>query len=70
MAPTSESTQLEGSEGFKEYRGSGKLEGKSAIITGGDSGMLPIADDIWPGWKHTDGYDDRYRPCRRCALRS
>jgi len=39
MAPTSESTKLEGSDGFVEYVGSGKLKGKSALITGGDSGI-------------------------------
>lgn len=39
MAPTSESTKLEGKEGFVEYVGSGKLKGKSALITGGDSGI-------------------------------
>ncbi|KAA8893692.1 hypothetical protein FN846DRAFT_1030239 [Sphaerosporella brunnea] len=39
MAPTSESTKLEGSEGFVEYEGSGKLKGRAAIITGGDSGI-------------------------------
>jgi NAD(P)-dependent dehydrogenase (short-subunit alcohol dehydrogenase family) len=39
MAPTSESTKLEGSDGFKEYVGSNKLANKSALITGGDSGI-------------------------------
>ncbi|KAI5814031.1 general stress protein 39 [Pyronema omphalodes] len=39
MAPTSESTKLEGKDGFVEYVGSGKLKGKSALITGGDSGI-------------------------------
>lgn len=39
MEPPSESTKLEGSEGFTEYKGSGKLAGKSAMITGGDSGI-------------------------------
>jgi len=39
MAPTSESTKLEGSQGFVEYKGTGKLIGKSALITGGDSGI-------------------------------
>jgi hypothetical protein len=39
MAPTSESTKLEGSEGFVEYQGSGKLKDRAAIITGGDSGI-------------------------------
>lgn len=39
MQPTSESTKLEGSDGFVEYQGSGKLKGKKAFITGGDSGI-------------------------------
>jgi len=39
MAPTSESTKLEGEDGFKEYKGIGKLKGKKVIITGGDSGI-------------------------------
>ncbi|RPA82991.1 NAD(P)-binding protein [Ascobolus immersus RN42] len=39
MAPTSESTKLEGKDGFKEYKGVGKLKGKKVIITGGDSGI-------------------------------
>lgn len=39
MAPTSESTKFESSDGFVEYRGAEKLKGKSAIITGGDSGI-------------------------------
>jgi len=39
MQPTSESTKLEGSEGFVEYQGSGKLKDKKALITGGDSGI-------------------------------
>ncbi|KFY25653.1 hypothetical protein V493_04518 [Pseudogymnoascus sp. VKM F-4281 (FW-2241)] len=39
MKPTSESTALEGSEGFVEYVGSGKLKGKKVLITGGDSGI-------------------------------
>lgn len=37
MGPTSESTKLETPGGMKEYIGIGKLRGKSAIITGGDS---------------------------------
>jgi len=39
MAPTSESTKLEGKDGFQEYKGVGKLKGKKVIITGGDSGI-------------------------------
>lgn len=39
MGPTSESTKLETPGGLKEYVGIGKLKGKSAIITGGDSGI-------------------------------
>ncbi|KFZ08712.1 hypothetical protein V502_09191 [Pseudogymnoascus sp. VKM F-4520 (FW-2644)] len=39
MKPTSESTALEGSNGFVEYVGSGKLKGKKVLITGGDSGI-------------------------------
>jgi len=39
MAPTSESTRLEGSDGFHEYAAAGKLKGRKAFITGGDSGI-------------------------------
>lgn len=39
MQPTSESTRLESASGLKEYTGVGKLRGKKAIITGGDSGI-------------------------------
>jgi len=39
MGPTSESTKLEGDGTFVEYKGSGKLEGRKAFITGGDSGI-------------------------------
>ncbi|RLL97347.1 hypothetical protein CFD26_107063 [Aspergillus turcosus] len=39
MKPSSESTKLESQSGFKEYVGSGKLKGKSVLITGGDSGI-------------------------------
>ncbi|KAJ5959987.1 Short-chain dehydrogenase/reductase SDR [Penicillium vulpinum] len=39
MTEASESTKLEGSCGFAEYAGSGKLKGKNALITGGDSGI-------------------------------
>lgn len=39
MHPTSESTRLEGDGGFVEYKGVGKLKGKKALITGGDSGI-------------------------------
>jgi len=38
MKPTSESTKLEGSEGFVEYAAAGKLKGKKALITGGEYG--------------------------------
>jgi hypothetical protein len=33
MTEPSESTKLEGSHGFSEYAGSGKLKGKNALIT-------------------------------------
>ncbi|CAI4214734.1 unnamed protein product [Parascedosporium putredinis] len=39
MKPTSESTALEGEDSFVEYAAAGKLKGKKAIITGGDSGI-------------------------------
>ncbi|KAL7272252.1 hypothetical protein RUND412_004949 [Rhizina undulata] len=39
LAPTSESTRLEGPDGFQEYKGVDKLKGKKVIITGGDSGI-------------------------------
>jgi len=39
MKPPSESTKLEGSQGFVEYVPAGKLKGKKAFITGGDSGI-------------------------------
>ncbi|KAL4786880.1 hypothetical protein BJX76DRAFT_63781 [Aspergillus varians] len=39
MQPASEATKLETPEGIKEYQGSGKLKGKKALITGGDSGI-------------------------------
>ncbi|KAJ5789663.1 uncharacterized protein N7518_006674 [Penicillium psychrosexuale] len=39
MINPSESTKLEGLHGFSEYMGSGKLKGKNALITGGDSGI-------------------------------
>ena len=29
-----------------QYRGSGKLEGMKAIITGGDSGILPVTGSV------------------------
>jgi hypothetical protein len=38
MKPTSESTALEGAEGFVEYVAAGKLKGKKALITGGEYG--------------------------------
>lgn len=36
MQPPSEPTKLESENGFSEYIGSGKLNGKKAIITGGE----------------------------------
>jgi len=39
MEPKSESTRLETPAGLQEYIGVGKLKGKKAIITGGDSGI-------------------------------
>ncbi|KOS39135.1 hypothetical protein ACN38_g10024 [Penicillium nordicum] len=39
MTQPSESTKLEGLHGFSEYTGSGKLQGKNALVTGGDSGI-------------------------------
>ncbi|KAL4813533.1 hypothetical protein BDW67DRAFT_187639 [Aspergillus spinulosporus] len=39
MQPASEATKLETSDGIKEYKGSSKLQGKKALITGGDSGI-------------------------------
>jgi len=39
MEPSSESTKLEGAQGFVEYTAAGKLKGKKAVITGGDSGI-------------------------------
>ncbi|KAL4802457.1 hypothetical protein BDV18DRAFT_166844 [Aspergillus unguis] len=39
MQPASESTKLETSDGIQDYKGSGKLSGKKALITGGDSGI-------------------------------
>jgi len=39
MQPTSESTKLEGASGFVQYEPAGKLKGKKAFITGGDSGI-------------------------------
>jgi hypothetical protein len=41
LKPTSESTSLEGREGFVEYLAAGKLKGKKALITGGEY-VLPI----------------------------
>ena len=40
MKPTSESTALEGAEGFVEYVPAGKLKGKKALITGGEYASL------------------------------
>jgi hypothetical protein len=42
MAEPSESTKLEGLHGFSEYVGSGKLKGKTALITGGEYVCKPI----------------------------
>ncbi|KAI8819481.1 short-chain dehydrogenase/reductase SDR [Fimicolochytrium jonesii] len=40
MTPKPNDTELEAeNKGLEEYRGSGKLEGKVALITGGDSGI-------------------------------
>jgi NAD(P)-dependent dehydrogenase (short-subunit alcohol dehydrogenase family) len=39
MDPTSEATKLEGEGRFVEYKGVGKLTGRKALITGGDSGI-------------------------------
>ncbi|KAJ5569160.1 hypothetical protein N7450_011646 [Penicillium hetheringtonii] len=39
MAPPSEITRLDGSDGPVEYIGAGKLKNKKALITGGDSGI-------------------------------
>jgi hypothetical protein len=36
MQPASEATKLETSDGIKDYKGSGKLQGKKALITGGE----------------------------------
>jgi NAD(P)-dependent dehydrogenase (short-subunit alcohol dehydrogenase family) len=40
MKPSSESTKLEGAKGFVEYVGTGKLKGKKAFITGGESVLI------------------------------
>jgi hypothetical protein len=42
MQPASESTSLEGARGFVEYVPTGKLKGKKALITGGESVLLSI----------------------------
>ncbi|KAJ3057568.1 hypothetical protein HK097_000034 [Rhizophlyctis rosea] len=39
MTPAPNATQLEGPNGLEEYKGSGKLTGKAALVTGGDSGI-------------------------------
>lgn len=39
MAPPSEVTKLDASEGLVEYVGANKLKGKKVLITGGDSGI-------------------------------
>jgi hypothetical protein len=36
MAPPSEVTKLEGSQGFVEYTGADKLKDKKVLITGGE----------------------------------
>jgi hypothetical protein len=36
LKPSSESTTLEGREGFVEYLAAGKLKGKKTLITGGE----------------------------------
>lgn len=36
MAPPSEVTRLDGSDGPVEYLGAGKLKNKKALITGGE----------------------------------
>jgi hypothetical protein len=36
MQPPSEATKLETPSAINEYRGSGKLQGKKALITGGE----------------------------------
>jgi hypothetical protein len=36
LEPKSEPTALEGDGRFQEYRGAGKLDGKKALITGGE----------------------------------
>lgn len=49
MQPASEATKLETPEGIKEYEGSGKLNGKKALITGGECVPYIIHDrDIIP----------------------
>lgn len=42
MKPTSESTALEGAEGFVQYSPANKLKGKKAFITGGEYASLAI----------------------------
>ncbi|KAJ3038677.1 hypothetical protein HDV00_000426 [Rhizophlyctis rosea] len=39
MTPSPNATHLETAQGLEEYKGSGKLTGKVAIVTGGDSGI-------------------------------
>ncbi|KAI9714562.1 MAG: hypothetical protein M1812_006367 [Candelaria pacifica] len=39
LNPSTEATKLEGDGAFVQYKGVGKLNGKSALITGGDSGI-------------------------------
>jgi hypothetical protein len=36
MKPSSETTKLEGKDGFQEYLAAGKLKGNKAFITGGE----------------------------------
>lgn len=42
LKPTSESTALEGAEGFVQYVPANKLKGKTALITGGEYAFLAI----------------------------
>jgi hypothetical protein len=46
MQPASEATKLETPSGIDEYRGSGKLAGKKALITGGEYVHLPFDSRI------------------------
>jgi hypothetical protein len=48
MKPTSESTRLEGSQGFVEYQAAGKLKDKTALITGGEYEYPSICTELDP----------------------